>query len=280
MSEVQSLVSTAWLAENLGDPNIRILDGSWHLPNSDRSAKAEFEENHIPGALFFDVDEIADLDISLPHMMPSNEKMASRVRAMGILNTDHIIVYDNSNFSSAARTWFMFRNFGHAKVSILDGGFPKWISERRQLERGVQKFISSHYTANKDESRIRNREQILRNIDSRSEQIVDARARGRFMGTAPEPRPESRSGRIPGSFNMPFNDLLNDDGTYKKPDELRDIFAKNNIDLLKPIVTSCGSGITACVLIFALEQIGHTDTALYDGSWTEWGCRTDTPIEI
>ena len=279
MPDVSPLVSTEWLAENLGDPNIRILDGSWHLPNSDRSANAEYEEKHIAGALFFDVDEIADLDIPLPHMMPSNEKMSSRVRAMGISSTDHIIVYDNSDFSTAARTWFMFKNFGHQNVSILDGGFKKWCSEGRATETEIQSFSASHYTANKNESRIRDREEILSNINTQSEQVVDARSNGRFMGTAPEPRSESRSGRIPGSFNVQFTDLINNDGTYKSINDLKNIFEQNKVDLSKPIITSCGSGITACVLIFALELAGNTNTALYDGSWTEWGCRTDTPIE-
>jgi len=279
MSKISSLVSTKWLATNIGDPTVRVLDGSWHLPNSGRNAKSEYAESHIPSGLFFDVDEIADLDVSLPHMMPNNEKMSSRVRAMGISNTDHIIIYDNSDFNSAARTWFMFKSFGHANVSILDGGYKKWNAEDRTTESEIQSYNASHYTATKIEARIRSREDVLANIDSQSEQLVDARSNGRFMGTAPEPRPESRSGRIPGSFNVPFNNLINVDGTYKSHDELKSIFEENKIDLSKPIITSCGSGITACVLIFALELIGKNNTALYDGSWTEWGCRTDTPIE-
>lgn len=273
-----SLVSTNWLSKNLGDPNIRILDASWHLPNAERNAKEEFKMNHIPGALFFDIDEIADLDIPLPHMMPSNEKMSSRLRAMGIKKTDHVIVYDDSMFSSAARAWFMFKNFGHEKVSILDGGMAKWRAEGKDTESNIQSFGSSHYSTNKDESRIRNRQQIIENIESASEQVVDARAKGRFEGTAPEPRPDSRSGHIPGSFNVPFSDLLNENGTYKNKDALKEAFENNGVDLSKPIITSCGSGITACVLLFALDQIGHKENALYDGSWAEWGTRNDTPI--
>lgn len=279
MPSTPSLVSPQWLMENINTPSIRLLDATWYLPNSNQDAKTEYSNSHIPGALYFDMDEIADLDIPLPHMMPSNEKMASRVRAMGISNQDHIVIYDNSNFCSAARGWFMFKNFGHDRVSILDGGFQKWCAENGPVDNATPIFNPSHYQAVKDESKIRNIDQIRENIHSQTEQVVDARARGRFLGTAPEPRPESRSGRIPGSLNVPFTELLNDDGTYKGPNDLKKAFEANNVNLNKPIITSCGSGITACVLLFALEQIGHTDGALYDGSWTEWGCRTDTPIE-
>ncbi|MDG1996650.1 MAG: rhodanese-like domain-containing protein, partial [Emcibacteraceae bacterium] len=223
MSDISSLVSTQWLTENIGDPTVRVLDGSWHLPNSDRNAKSEYEKSHIPSALFFDVDEIADLDIPLPHMMPNNEKMSSRVRAMGISNADHIVIYDNSDFNTAARAWFMFKSFGHANVSILDGGFQKWNAENKTTENKIQSYFTSHYTANKNKARIRSREDVLSNIDSQSEQLVDARSNGRFMGTAPEPRPESRGGRIPGSLNVPFNTLINKDGTYKNLDELKSI---------------------------------------------------------
>ena len=278
MSANTSLIATKWLAANLNDPNIKIVDATWHLPNSDRKAAEEFKTAHIPGAIFFDIDEIADLDTPLPHMMPNDEKMANRVRSMGISCTDHIIVYDNSDFCSAARVWFMFKNFGHENVSILDGGFQKWQKEGFDVDYKISDANPSHFTAALNKDKIRSRDQIICNIDSRKEQLVDARSNGRFSGTAPEPRPDSKSGRIPGSFNVPFMDLLHEDNSYKSKEDIKAVFENSGVDLSRPIVTSCGSGITACILIFALEHIGHSQNALYDGSWTDWGTHPDTPV--
>ncbi len=279
MTDTPFLVSTDWLGQNIQDTNIRIIDATWHLPTSTQNAKESFQKSHIPGAVFFDIDEIADLENALPHMMPSDEKMASRIRAMGITNTNHIIIYDNSDFCTGARAWFMFKNFGHDKVSILDGGYQKWQKENKPIETEIKGFPDSHFKAKLNQDRIRHIDQITQNIQSKEEQVVDARASGRFRGTAPEPRPNSKAGHIPGSFNVPFNELLNADKTYKSVSETIEIFEKAGIDLSKPIITSCGSGVTACVLLFALERIGHHQNALYDGSWSEWGTDPDTEIE-
>lgn len=278
MSEYSSLVSTQWLAKNIENPNIKLLDATWHLPNAGRNAKEEYANAHIEGALYFDIDEIADLDNPLHHSLPNNEKMASRVRSFGISNTNHVIVYDDSDASTAARVWFMFKNFGHKNVSILDGGLKKWTLEENETTNDIPITTAGHFIANLKGENIRNLDQIMNNIESQNEQVIDARASGRYTGIAPEPRAGLKSGHIPGSFNVPFTSLLNEDKTYKSKDELREIFKTNGVDLNKPIITSCGSGVTACVLLFALEQIGHKQKALYGGSWSEWGAHPDTPV--
>ena len=278
MLNSQPLVSTSWLTENINNPNIRIFDSSWHMPNAGRNAKAEYDNAHIAGALFFDVDEIADTENSLPHMMPSEEKMAVRLRSLGISNSDHIIMYDNSVDLSATRGWYMFKTFGHEKVSVLDGGLTKWVSEGQPVTDDITIFAKSHYIASKDENATRSVEQLIKNVTSKNEQVIDARSNGRFLGTEPEPRTTLKSGRIPNSFNVPFNTLFNDDKTFKSPNDIKEIFLNSGADLNKPIVTSCGSGITACTLLFALELIGQDNKSLYDGSWTEWGSHPDTPV--
>ena len=278
MSEYSPLVSTQWLAMNIDNPNIKILDATWHLPNAGRNAKEEYANAHIKGASYFDIDEIADLNNPLHHSLPNDEKMASRVRSFGISNTNHVIVYDNSDASTAARVWFMFKNFGHENVSILDGGINKWTLEGNQTTNDITVTPSGHFIAKSKEENLRNLDQIMDNIDSQKEQVVDARASGRYNGTAPEPREGLKSGHIPGSLNVPFNQLLNEDRTYKTNEEIKDIFENSGVDLNKPIITSCGSGVTACVLLFALDQIGHKQKALYGGSWSEWGAHPDTPV--
>ena len=278
MSDITPLVSTAWLSAHLDDQNMRVFDSSWHMPNAGRNAQNEFDDAHIPGALFFDVDEISDTDSPLPHMMPSEEKMASRLRSFGVTNTDHIIIYDNSAGLSAARGWYMFKSFGHENVSILDGGFEKWTKEGHPVTDDIPIYGSSHYIASKDNNATRTVDQLIENITTKAEQVIDARSNGRFLGTEPEPREGLKSGRIPGSFNVPFNTLLSDEKTFKSPDQLKEIFLSSGVDLEKPIVTSCGSGMTACVLLFALELIGQNDNSLYDGSWTEWGSHPETPV--
>jgi len=273
-----SLVSTEWLSQNMSAPDIRIVDASWFLPAENRDPKAEFLEAHIPGAVFFDIDEIADLDIPLPHMIPSPEKFSSRMRKLGLGDGNRIVVYDGSGIRSAARAWWMIRLFGHEDVSILDGGFPKWQAENRPTEDlpGLQK--ERHFTSRQNNMMVREKSQVRKNVETAKEQVLDARAKGRFEGVAPEPREGLRSGHIPGSLNLPFNELLNDNGTLISGGELVAAFEAAGIDMSKPVITSCGSGITACVLAFGLHMVGHRRVSVYDGSWTEWGLDHEMPI--
>ncbi len=274
-----ALVSTDWLREHLSAPDIRIVDASWHMPGSDRNAHHEYREAHIPGAVFFDIDEICDLDSHLPHMLPAAEKMSSRMRKLGIGDGNRVIVYDNSDVRSAARVWFMLKTFGLWDVAILDGGFQKWKAERLEIEDIPPIPRLRHFTARYNTTRVRDLEQMLRNLDSAKEQVVDARPPGRFQGTDPEPRADMKCGSIPNSYNVFFKTLLNpEDGTFKSPDDIRTAFEDAGVDLEKPIVTSCGSGITASVLMLGLYLIGHRENALYDGSWSEWGSHPDTPV--
>lgn len=274
-----ALVSTEWLNEHLLAPDIRIVDASWHMPSQERHAYHEYKESHIPGAVFFDIDEICDLDNPLPHMMPSAEKMSSRMRKLGIGDGNRVIVYDNSDVRSAARVWFMLKAFGLWDVAILDGGFHKWKTERRPIEDIPPIPRMRHFTARYNTMRIRDIDHMLENLATGREQVIDARPSGRFLGLEPEPRADLKSGAIPGSCNVFFKDLLNENnGTFKSPEEIRSIFKQAGVDLKKPIVTSCGSGITAAVLLLGLHLIGHRENALYDGSWTEWGSHPDTPV--
>ncbi len=274
-----ALVSTEWLEEHLSAPDIRIVDATWHMPGSDRNARTEYGEAHIPGAVFFDIDEICDLDNPLPHMLPSLEKMSSRMRSLGIGDGNRVIVYDNSDVRSAARVWFMLKAFGLWDVAILDGGFQKWKNERRQIEDIPPIPRQRHFTARFNTTKLRDLNHMMANLDHKKEQVVDARAPGRFQGTDPEPREGMKCGSIPGSYNVFFRNLLNaEDGTFKAADDIRQIFEAAGVNLKQSIVTSCGSGITASVLMLALYLIGHEENALYDGSWSEWGSHSDTPV--
>ncbi|HLU91964.1 MAG TPA: 3-mercaptopyruvate sulfurtransferase [Pedomonas sp.] len=275
---MDALVSTEWLAQELGASDLRIVDASWHLPAANRNPRAEFEAAHIPGAVFFDIDEIADTSSPLPHMLPSPEKFASRVQALGLGDGTRIVVYDNSDLRSSARVWWMLRVFGSHKVAVLDGGFQKWQAEGRPVENGKPIVRHRHYTPWMDPSAVRTLEQMRANLTTRAEQVLDARSASRFAGAEPEPRPGLRAGHIPGARNLPYTQLLSEDGTFKRGEALRAAFEQTGIDLSRPVVTTCGSGITAAVLAFGLHLLGHDKVALYDGSWTEWGSQPDAPV--
>jgi thiosulfate/3-mercaptopyruvate sulfurtransferase len=274
-----ALVTTGWLAEHLGDDDVRVVDGSWHLPAAKRDARAEFAAGHVPGAVFFDIDAIADGDTSLPHMLPSPEKFARAVGALGIGDGDRVVVYDASAMRSAARVWWTFRAFGHDDVAVLDGGLAKWRAEGRPITAAAPSPIGRRFTARLRASLVRDLEAVRANLGSRVAQVVDARSPGRFVGAEPEPRPGVRGGHIPGSVNLPFDRLYAADGTLLPAPSLRDAFAKAGVDLGRPAITTCGSGVTAAGLALGLHVLGHPDVAVYDGSWTEWGGRDDTPIE-
>ncbi|TBN42644.1 3-mercaptopyruvate sulfurtransferase [Paracoccus subflavus] len=273
-----TLVSTAWLAARLDDPDLRLVDASWHMPAAGRDARAEYEAAHITGAVFFDIEAISDPSSPLPHMAPSAKDFATAVQGLGIGDGHQVVVYDHSDVRSAARVWWTFRLMGKTNVAVLDGGFGKWRAEGRPVSNVAPVVQPARFTPRPQPDRLRDRTQVAQASAAGDPPIVDARAAGRFRGETPEPRPGLRSGHIPGARNLPFDRLLNADGTMKAPDFLRAEFEAAGVDLEKPVITSCGSGITAAVLSLALDRIGHRNHALYDGSWTEWGSLPDLPI--
>jgi thiosulfate/3-mercaptopyruvate sulfurtransferase len=272
------LVTTEWLAAELGKTDIRVIDATLFLAQHGRDARAEFESAHIPGAVFFDIDEVSDTTSPLPHMLPPPEKFASRMQALGLGDGSRIIVYDNSPLRSAARVWWMLTLFGAHEVAILDGGFAKWVAEGRATESGKPIVRHRHFTVWADKSLVRDSKQMTENLRAKTEQVVDARSAGRFAGTDPEPRAGLRSGHIPGSKNLPYDKLFNEDGTYKHPEAIKAAFDASGVDFSKPVVATCGSGVTSAVLAFAATLIGHPKMAIYDGSWSEWGASATNPV--
>jgi thiosulfate/3-mercaptopyruvate sulfurtransferase len=273
------VVSTGWLAERLGDPGLRILDATWYLPHLRRDAQAEFREAHIPGAVYFDIDAIADRQQGLPHMLPDAATFAEAVGALGVGDGDRVVVYGGKHLIASARVWWTFRTFGHDRIAVLDGGFPRWREEGRPVEAGAPSPARRHFTARFRPDLVTALDGVRRNLETRAVQVGDARSAGRFAGTEPEPRAGVRSGRIPGSLNLPYDGLFRPDGSLLPAGDLRRRFEDARVDLAQPIATTCGSGVSACVLALGLHLAGRPDVPVYDGSWTEWGGREDVPVE-
>jgi thiosulfate/3-mercaptopyruvate sulfurtransferase len=274
----KTLVSTGWLADHLKDPDLRILDASWYLPDMARDALAEYHNAHIPGARFFDIDEVSDHRSELPHMVPPVEKFMSRMRKLGVGDGHQIVVYDGAGLFSAARVWWLFRLMGKTDIAVLDGGFPKWQAEGRTIEDLPPIVRDRHMTVTRQNQMVKDVTQVASASKLGDYVIVDARAPERFRGDAPEPREGLRSGHIPNARNVFYRDLLAPDGTLKSNDAMAEVFCKAGVDLSKPAILSCGSGVTASVLALAMERMGKFDHAIYDGSWSEWGTFHDLPI--
>jgi thiosulfate/3-mercaptopyruvate sulfurtransferase len=277
---MDSLVTTEWLANEMGASDLRIVDASWHMPASGRNGHEEYLAGHIPGAVFMDLADLVDTNSPVDNTLPPPEKFASRMQSLGLGDGSRIVIYDDSAVKTAARAWFMLKLFGAHDVAILDGGIAKWKAEGRPLTEGRETLRHRHFTAWQDEGKVRTKDEMLANVASGAEQVLDARGAARFTGEEADPRPHIALGHIPGSRNLPYSELFNADGTFKDKAGLAAAFAASGIDLNKPVVTSCGSGVTACVLLFGMHLLGKEDGKLYDGSWTEWGADPATPKEL
>jgi thiosulfate/3-mercaptopyruvate sulfurtransferase len=274
---VEPLVSTEWLAGELGAPDLRVIDASIFLPGSGRNARAEYEAEHIPGAVFMDLDEIVDTENPAPHMLPPAHKFASRMQSLGLGDGNRFVVYDNSPLHSAARAWWMLTIFGAHRAAILDGGMQKWKAEGRPTEAGKPQVRHGHFTPMLDQGAVADKAFVASLLGRGSHELVDVRPASRFAGEDPEPRPGVEPGHMPGAKNLPQSELFNPDNSWKRGDDLRAAFDAAGVDLSKPMVTTCGSGVTAAVLLFGAHLLGKRDVKLYDGSWSEWGADPDTP---
>jgi thiosulfate/3-mercaptopyruvate sulfurtransferase len=277
---MQPLVSTEWLAGELGAADLVVCDATKYLPNEKKDGRADFMAGHIPGARYFDIDEVADPDTDLPHMVPTAGRFARLVGAMGIGDATRVVFYDQKGLASAARGWWLMGLFGHDRAAVLDGGLPKWTREGRPTDKGAPPPARpAAFRPDFRAARLRGIGDVLQNLDARAELVLDARARGRFTGEMPEPRAGMRSGHIPGARSLPYEELLNPDRTFRSPGAVRERFAAAGVDGSRPVITSCGSGVSACILTLGLKLAGLPEGAVYDGSWSEWGGRADTPVE-